>query len=329
MANCEGKVLAIDDDPAVLDVLAGTLGSLGYDVLQSPDGSEGYSLAVKHLPDVVLLDVVMPDPDGLEVCRMLKANPDTALIPVVFLTGQGSREARLAGLEAGATDFLDKPCDLSELKTRVRNLVAYHHMILDLNSAEEMIFTFAKILEARDRETGDHCARLAELGVRLGERIGLDSEQLQTLHRGCFLHDIGKIGIPDAVLLKPAKLDPDEWAIIKRHPHIGHEICRHLRSLRPVLPVIRHHHERFDGSGYPDGLVGEKIPFLARVFQVVDIFDALSNSRPYREALPIGQVIETLREETARGFWDQQIVDEFLTMITEDDRENGDNDPAI
>jgi len=315
MVEQKGRVLAIDDDPAVLATLAGTLSHLGYDVLQSVDGTEGYRLAVKHRPDLVLLDVSMPDPDGFEVCRMLKGNPVTALIPVVFLTGQGSRDARIAGLDAGAADFLDKPCDLPDLQARVRNLVAIHRKTLELDSAEELILTFAKLLEARDRETGDHCVRLTYLSAALGERLHLDETQLKALRRGCYLHDIGKIGIPDAVLLKPGNLDPAEWEIIKRHPEIGFEICRPLGSLRDVLPLIRHHHERRDGSGYPDGLTGENIPLLARVFQVVDVYDALSNDRPYRGALPRDEAIRTVREETERGLWDPKIVDEFLAMI--------------
>lgn len=329
MAHDKGRVLAIDDDPAVLETLAGTLGNLGYDVLQSVDGTEGYSLAVKHLPDLVMLDVMMPDPDGFEVCRMLKANPETALIPVVFLTGRISREARIAGLDAGASDFLSKPCDLSELEARVRNLVAFHRATRDLHSAEEMMFMFARILEARDRETGDHCARLARLSVKLGQRLSLDGEQLKALHRGAFLHDIGKVGIPDAVLLKPSKLNASEWEIVKRHPEIGCEICKPLASLTSVLPLIRHHHERFDGSGYPDGLVGENIPLLARVFQVVDIYDALANKRPYREGLPEDEVIATIREEVARGLWDREIVDEFLVMLSVTGQATNDDDPSF
>jgi putative two-component system response regulator len=320
MADCIGKVLAIDDDPAVLETLAGTLGQLGYDVLQSTEGIEGYRLAVKHRPDVILLDVVMPDADGFEVCHMLKDNPDTALIPVVFLTGHGSREARINGLDVGATDFLGKPSDLAELEARVRNLVAFRRLTLDFISAEEMIFTFAKLMEARDRDTGDHCARLAELSVELGQRLGLVEDDLKALNRGGYLHDIGKIGIPDAVLLKPAQLEPEDWAIVKRHPEIGYEICRPMSSFEPVLPLIRHHHERQDGSGYPDGLAGDRVPLIARVFQVVDIFDSLVNTRPYREAMPATQAIEILRDETRRGYWDEVIVEEFVAMISESEQ---------
>ena len=318
MADVKGRVLAIDDDPKVLELLAAALGRLGYEVWQSPDGTAGYLLAVEHKPDVILLDLNMPGVDGFEVCRMLKGNRETNLIPVVFLTGHGSRKARIEALDVGAADSLSKPTDLMELEARVRNLVAFHRMTMDLDSAEELIFSFAKALEARDRETSDHCSRLAHLGVRLGERLGLDDEQNTALRRGGYLHDVGKIGIPDSVLLKPGKLDQDEWELIKQHSVIGWEICKPLGSLGPVLPLIRHHHERYDGSGYPDGLVGEEIPLLARVFQVVDGFDALTNDRSYRRGEPVEDALEILLEETRAGYWDKAIVDEFVDMIREE-----------
>ncbi len=315
MLDHRGKVLAIDDDPNVLELMAAALGKVGYEVWQSVDGMAGYLLAMEHRPDVILLDLKMPGADGIEICRMLKGNAETSLIPVIFLTGHGSRQSRIEALDAGASDFLTKPTDLMELEARVRNLVAFHRMTLELDSAEQVIFTFAKALEARDRETGDHCARLARLSVRLGERLGLDDEQLTALRRGGYLHDVGKIGIPDAVLLKPGRLDRDEWEMIKRHSELGWEICRPLHSLGPVLPLIRHHHERYDGTGYPDGLSGEEIPLLARIFQVVDVFDALTNDRSYRKGEPVESALEVILEETRLGFWDREIVGEFVDMI--------------
>lgn len=306
----------MDDDPGALEALGDALGTLGYDVWQSVDGSVALMLACEHQPDVILLDVKMPGKDGYEVCRELKAEPLTSLIPVVFLTGYGSREARLEGLDAGASDFLNKPCDMVELEARVRNLVAFRRMTLELDSAEQMVFSIARAVEARDRDTGDHCGRLARLGVLLGERLGLDAEQLKALRRGGYLHDLGKIGIPDAVLLKPGPLTDDEWELMRRHVEIGVEICSPLRTLQPVLPLIRHHHERWDGSGYPDGLAGEDIPLLARVFQVVDVYDALTNDRCYRKALSRDEALEVLREETAVGHWDPLMVDEFRAMVT-------------
>jgi putative two-component system response regulator len=317
MTESRGTVLAVDDDPGALSALADALGTLGFEVVQAPDGKTALELARAHQPDVVLLDVQMPGMDGFEVCRQLKTQPDMLLVPVVFLTGHGSRRARLEGLEAGATDFLNKPCDLVELEVRVRNLVNFRRLTTELDSAEQMVFSIAKVVEARDKDTGDHCERLARLGVGLGNRLGLDGEQITALRRGGYLHDLGKIGIPDEVLLKPAKLTADEWTVMKRHVEIGVEICGPLRSLKPVLPLIRHHHERYDGSGYPDGLAGESIPLIARVFQVVDVYDALTVDRCYRGAMPVDQAVAVVKDETEKGFWDREIVAEFLAMLDE------------
>ena len=317
MTESRGIVLAVDDDPGALSALADALGTLGFQVLQAADGATALELARERLPDVVLLDVQMQGMDGFEVCRQLKSDPRLLLVPVVFLTGHGSRRARLEGLEAGATDFLNKPCDLVELEVRVRNLVNFRRLTTELDSAEQMVFSIARVVEARDQDTGDHCERLAKLSVGLGKRIGLDDEQITALRRGGYLHDLGKIGIPDEVLLKPGKLTGEEWAVMKRHVEIGVEICSPLRSLQPVLPLIRHHHERFDGSGYPDGLAGDEIPLLARVFQVVDIYDALTVDRCYRPAMTVDEAVAVVKEETHKGFWDQNIVSEFLTMLDE------------
>lgn len=316
-----GRVLVVDDQPANTEALAQALGPLGYEVWQALDGPTALLLAKERLPDVILLDLLMPGMDGFEVCRKLKEEPDTRLLPVVVLTGLDSREARLKALEAGATDFLAKPFDLVELEVRVRNLVHYRRLIQDLDDAERMLFAVARAVEARDEGTGEHCDRLSHLAVWLGQKLGLNEDELKTLRRAGYLHDIGKIGIPDAILHKPAPLTPEEWKIMRSHVDIGVGICAPLRTLQPVLPIIRHHHERRDGSGYPDGLKGNEIPFLARVFQVVDVFDALTSSRPYRKALPPPEAVRILREETARGFWDPHIVEVFARSLEEADFE--------
>ncbi len=319
MSDNQGAVLAVDDDPGALEALSDALGTLEFKVWQALDGGSALVLAREHQPDVVLLDVMMPGMDGYEVCRQLKQDPETRLIPVVFLTGYGSREARLKGLEVGATDFLNKPCDLVELEVRVRNLINFRRLTLELDSAEQMVFSIARTVEARDQETGDHCGRLAQMSVRLGERLGLNDDILTALRRGAYLHDLGKVGIPDAILLKPGPLTVDEWEVMKRHVEIGVEICSPLRSLRPVLPLIRHHHERYDGSGYPDGLTGDRIPLIARVFQVVDVYDALRYDRCYRKALSKEEAVGVMKKETSLGYWDKLILQEFLGLIDEHD----------
>lgn len=314
----KGRVLAVDDDPLALEAIADALGTLGYEVWQAVEGESALITAREQQPDVILLDVMMPGMDGYHVCRSLKKDPATQFIPVVFLTGQDSREARLLGLEAGAADFLNKPCDVTELNVRVDNLVSFHRLTEELDSAEEIIFTIARAVEARDEDTGDHCDRIAKLSVRLGERLGVGEDDLKELKRGGYLHDLGKVGIPDAVLLKPGKLTEQEWLVMRSHVDIGVKICAPLRTLRPVLPIIRHHHERFDGSGYPDGLSGEEIPYLARIFQVVDIYDALTNDRCYRKAFGFEEAIRIIWEETDRGWHDPDIVRVFIEMIEQD-----------
>ena len=313
-----GKVLAVDDDPRALEGLAESLGELGYEVWQALDGESALLLAREHQPDVILLDVLMPGLDGFQVCRRLKEDPDTRLIPVVFLTGYDSRSAKLKGLEAGGSDFLSKPVDLTELEARVHNLVQFRQLTQELDSAEELVFSVARTIEARDEGTGDHCDRLAHMGVRFGEFLGLGEEELKALRRGGYLHDIGKVGVPDAVLLKPGKLTPGEWEVMKRHVIIGWEICSPLKSLRRVLPIIRHHHERWDGSGYPDGLAGEEIPFLARVFQFVDVYDALTSDRCYRAAMTGSQALAVMEEETQRGWRDPELMPRFAAMLQSD-----------
>jgi putative two-component system response regulator len=310
-----GTVLVIDDQPQSLEAMREALHPLGFEVWQALDGETGFLIARERQPDVILLDVMMPGIDGFEVCRRLKADEETRLLPVVFFTGLDSRQARLRGLEAGATDFLSKPFDLVELEVRVRNLVHFRRLTQDLDEAEKMLFAVARAIEARHEGTGEHCDRLSSLAAKLGEHVGLDSEAVKTLRRAGYLHDIGKIGVPDAVMLKPGPLNETEWRIMRSHVEIGVNICAPLRTLRPVLPVIRHHHEHGDGSGYPDALRGDGIPMLARVFQVVDVYDALTNDRPYRRALPVEEALAVQRQETVRGWWDREIFEALAVMV--------------
>jgi putative two-component system response regulator len=310
-----GTVLVIDDQVSSLEAMADALRPLGYSVVQAADGETGLRLVKECQPDVILLDIMMPGLDGYEVCKRLKADQETRLLPVVFLTGLDSRQARLQGLETGATDFLSKPFDLVELEVRVRNLVNFRHLTQDLDEAEKIIFSVARAVEARDEGTGDHCERLSHLASELGSCLGLDADQVKALRRAGYLHDIGKVGIPDAVLLKPGRLTDDEWVVMRSHVEIGVRICSPLRTLRPVVPIIRHHHERLDGSGYPDRLRGEHVPFLARIFQVVDVFDALTNDRPYRKAMTYEAGVEVLRGEAQRGWWDQAVVERFAELL--------------
>lgn len=311
-----GKVLVVDDEPRNSETLVQALTPLGFEVWQALDGPTALLLAKEHLPDVILLDIRMPGMDGFEVCRRLKADSETQLLPVVFLTGLHSREARLQALEVGATDFLAKPFDLVELEVRVRNLVAYRRLIQDLDDAERMLFAVARAVEARDEGTGEHCDRLSRLAVWLGKRLSLDEDSLKALRRAGFLHDIGKIGIPDDVLLSPRRHTDEDRAIMREHPVRGEHIflATGRSDAVPVARLIRAHHEAHDGSGYPDGLHGESIPLGARILTVVDAYDAMTSARPYRQAMEHDAVLRIL-DEQAGGLIDPYVLRRFRDML--------------
>lgn len=309
-----GTVLVVDDDQANLALMSRLLERDGYAVETARDGVAAIALLEQRRYELVLLDVMMPGLSGFDVCRRIKENPVTRLIPVVLMTGLQDRESRLTGITAGADEFLSKPLDSAELRARVRSLVSLKRYTDELDSAEQVILSLGKTIEARDRYTEGHCERLARYATRLGERLGLDHDDLVVLRQGGFLHDLGKIAIPDSVLLKPGPLTPAERAIVVRHTLVGDELCSQLNALRKVQPIVRFHHERLDGSGYPDGLRGDAIPLLAQILSVVDIFDALTTDRPYRRALAIERALETLTDEVRRGWRRPDLVAEFITL---------------
>ena len=266
-------------------------------------------------PDLMLLDVVMPGKSGYELCRELKADPETRLIPIIMITGLSDRDDRIRGIEAGADEFLSKPLYPEELFARVRSLLRLKEFTDELENAEAVLFSLALGVEARDPYTGDHCHRLANYATELGRHMGLDYENLIALRRGGYLHDLGKVTIPDEILKKGTGLTLEEWQIMKMHPITGENICLPLKTLRRVLPIIRHHHEHWDGSGYPDGLSGERIPLLARVLQVVDVYDALTTHRPYKPALSHSESEQTMIREAESGMWDRTLVREFFSIM--------------
>ncbi len=307
-------ILVVDDDLLFRRMLADQLADAGYVVRTAEDGEEALAKVAAESPDLILLDILMPKVDGFEVCRRLKSDEQTILIPVVMLSALTETEDRIHGIEVGADDFLSKPFNPQELMTRVRSLLRLKRYTDELENAETVLLSLAISVEAKDPYTNQHCDRLARASVALGKAVGLPSSQLKALHHGGFLHDLGKITTPEAVLLKPGPLVPDERAVIREHPIVGERICAPLKSLRPVLPIIRHHHERWDGSGYPDGLAGEAIPLVARIVQTVDIYDALTSARPYRPAYSREQASAILREETARGWRDPRLVEAFQDL---------------
>jgi putative two-component system response regulator len=263
----------------------------------------------------VLLDVMMPGMNGFEVCRRLKADPVTRLTPVVLVTTLNTRDERIEGVEAGADDFLTKPVDMEQLRARVRALLRVKHFTDDLDSAEAVLLNLARAVEARDPLTAGHCERLVAYATALGAELGLDPDELLVLQRGALLHDVGKISVPDAILLKPGPLTAAELEIMKRHTTVGEFLCADFHALRAVRPIVRHHHERLNGSGYPDGRSGNAIPLLAQIIGAVDVFDALRTTRPYRRALSFLAVEEILWGETTRGLHDRAIVDVLFAVL--------------
>ncbi len=259
----------------------------------------------------------MPKVDGYEVCRRLKADPATRLIPVVLVTGLTDTDSRIRGLEVGADDFMSKPFIVPEMRARVASLLRIKRYTDALDSAESVILSLAMTIEARDRATEGHCQRLAQYAVALGERLGLAADDLDALRIGGYLHDIGKVGIPDRILLKDGQLTPDEYDFMKRHTLIGDHLCAELRMLKPVRPIVRHHHEHLDGTGYPDGLKGDEIPLLAQIMGVVDVFDALTTSRPYKPALSVDDACAVLRDEVRRHWRRADLVETFIDLLGE------------
>ena len=308
-------VLVVEDDSVNARLMERLLTSDGYAVQVAPDGEHALDMIARGRPDVVLLDVQLPGIDGFDVCRTIKRMPSTRLLPVVLVTGMAAREHRLAGIRAGADEFLTKPFDIEELQARVAALLRLKRYTDELDSAESVILSLALTVEARDAYTVGHCQRLARYATSLGEALGLPPDELAALHRGAYLHDVGKIAVPDAILQKPAKLTAEEYEIIKQHTVIGERLCGNLRSLALVRPIVRSHHERYDGSGYPDGLLGDEIPLLAEIVAVVDTFDAVTTTRPYRAARPVEAALAELRRDAAAGRRRREIVERFVELV--------------
>jgi putative two-component system response regulator len=309
------KILVVDDHPSSRMTAVALLSVEGYEVLEAENGQVALDCIADSDPDLILLDVMMPGMDGYEVCRRLKQDDQTRLTPVVFVTALNDRRARLRGIEAGGDDFISKPFDQLELAARVKSLVRQKRLNEDLDHASKVLFSIARAVERRDPNTGDHCERLVIQSKAFGEHLQLSRLEVRDLMWGGYLHDIGKLGIPDSVLLKTDKLTPEEWNTMRQHVIIGEQICQPLRTMQGVVPIIRHHHERWNGSGYPDALVGEEIPFLAQVFQLIDIYDALTHERPYKRAFTPQESIDLLFQEVDRGWRSPELMQTFAEFV--------------
>ena len=310
-----GTILVVDDNAANRNLLQAQLLLEGHAVLIAVDGRSALATFAARQPDLVLLDVQMPDISGFEVCRDLKSDPTTRLTPVVLITGLSAVEDRVRGIAAGADDFLTKPIQRQELFARVQSLLSLKFFTDQLEQAETVLFTLARSIEAKDPYTEGHCQRLSEYSARLGRVLGMSPQQIVALRRAGIVHDVGKVAIPDSILLKPARLTVAEMNIVREHSAVGERICAPMKSFALVLPIIRHHHEKLDGTGYPDGLRGAQIPFSARVLQVIDVYDALTTARPYKIALSSGEALAVMEEEVSRGWWDSGVFAGFRDML--------------
>jgi len=308
-------ILVVDDDADVRETLSESLDSLGYRVLAADSAEAALAVLDTTLPELVLTDVHMGAMSGIELCGRLKADPRLQLIPVVILTGVSDLDARVAGLAAGADDFFGKPVELLELRTRVAALLRVKHLLDQLERAEGVITSLGLTIEARDPYTGGHCERIRTYAVALGHALGVDEPMLRALALAGYLHDLGKISVPDGILLKPGPLTPAERETIQAHAGAGADLVRGLRTLEDVRPIIRHHHEKIDGTGYPDRLKGDAIPLGARIMAVVDVYDALHTARPYKKALPHSEAISILLRETDAGYWEPRIVTTFIEVL--------------
>lgn len=341
------RILVVDDEPWIADVIAEQLALVGFQVDTSIDSSQVMDILAATSHDLIILDIYMPEPNGLELLRNIqKEHP---FLPVLMLTAFGDAETATLAMQEGASDYIVKPHNEAQLAIRVERALERGQMLRERAHAQELLeqrvreqtrvlheqsqqlsqmldrvlVTYQATLKAleaaldvRDQSAPGHCRRVAKLAVRLGKRMGISGDDLVALEHGALLHDIGKVGIPDSILMKPASLNGEEWHTMRKHPEIGCQIVGHIDFLKKALPIIRHHHERYDGSGYPDGLKGTEIPLLARIFSVVDSFDAQTNERPYNAGLSIEHALENIYKARGKAY-DPRVVDEFIKMIAE------------
>jgi len=310
------RVLVVDDEPRNIKLLEAFLVPYKYQILKAENGEDALSIINRVDVDIVLLDVMMPNMDGYEVCRRIKGDERTRMIPVIMVTALDDMEAKIKAIEQGADDFITKPPNKHELQARVKSLIRVKILNNTLTSLESVLYSLANTVEAKDEYTRGHTLRVSELAIALGKRMQLSPSEISSLKIGGIIHDVGKIGVPSAIINKPGRLEPEELEIMKKHPFIGYNICIPLkRSLGTVLDIIYYHHEKLDGSGYPIGLMGEDIPAGAKVLAVADIYDALTSDRPYRKAMSKEKALTIMQEEAEEGKIDKQILEHLKEII--------------
>jgi len=326
--NMSSMVLIVDDEYAGRETLQSVLEGEGYQLEMAENGMQAIEKAKKLLPDVILLDVMMPGMTGFEVCQRIRSDPEIAEIPIIVLTALDDRESLLTALKAGADDFISKPFDRFELRARllgITRLNRYQKLIQErtklqeanaqlLSAYEATIEGWSHAMDLRDRETEGHSRRVTQLTEKLAKALGMSEQEIRHIRRGALLHDMGKIGIPDSILHKPDKLSDEEWVIMRKHPQLAYDMLRSVKYLHPALEIPLSHHEKWDGTGYPRGLKGEEIPMAARLFAVVDVWDALTSDRPYRKAWSEDDALGYIREQSGK-FFDPRVVELFFKVI--------------
>ncbi|HEY3312718.1 MAG TPA: HD domain-containing phosphohydrolase [Anaerolineales bacterium] len=320
----QSRILVVDDESIARITIDALLSAENYVMFFAENGEEGIKIAAEIQPDIILLDVMMPGLNGFETCRKIRSMPDLAEVPILLVTALDDRESRMAGLQAGADDFITKPYDIFELQVRIQNMTRLNRYRLLTEQRQEMenlhrevvtaydqtIEGWSKALDLRDKETEGHTKRVSEMTKQLARAAGFDAEALLQIQRGALLHDVGKLGIPDKILLKPEPLTRDEWMIMRKHPVYAYEWLSAIDYLHVALEIPYCHHEKWDGTGYPRGLKGEDIPMAARLFAVVDVWDALTSDRPYRKALSDADAWKYILDQNGHHF-DPRAVEAF------------------
>lgn len=309
------RILIVDDNKVNIELIRAQLKPYNYSIDTALDGEEALSKIAKDPPDLVLLDLMMPKISGYEVCRSVKQNKATQFIPIIVITALQELDDKLKAIELGADDFLVKPFNKLELTTRIKSLLHMKSLHDDLDTSENILISLAQALEAKDVYTKGHSVRVSEFGVEIAKKLSLPSHDVDIIRKGGLLHDIGKIGVREDILLKPERLTPEEMEHVHSHPKRGFEICQPLTSLEEVLACIRSHHERYDGTGYPDGLKGDKIPLCGQILAVADTYDAMTTDRPYRKAMAKETAIKIFEDEIDSGQWNPKIVKAFLETL--------------
>ena len=309
------KLLVVDASESNRFALRAAVGELEHELIETRTTSEAISAISLNKIDLVVIDAFVPELGGAEFCRMLKKASATQFLPVFVVAPSDDVDTEVRAIDAGADEFLTRPLRPRSVRARIQASLRHKAMIDSLDHSETILFSLAQSVEERDPALGEHCQRLALMAAAMGITLGLPPQDVLALQRGGYLHDIGKVAIPDHVLFKTGRLDPEEWEIMKSHAERGERICSSMRSLAPVLPIIRHHHERWDGSGYPDGLAGEQIPLLARILQIADIYDALTTARPYKPAFSSEEAVQILMSEGERGWRDPRLVAIFADIL--------------